>query len=103
MTAERLSKRNVMEIINGVPACFEKRSDEICPPKRSKCIEEVFVRTGSNVRFREPSVSWASSRFAGGCEAYPDLRDDFIQIRGPEWRKTSRACQDRHSGRGPCV
>src|SRR5919109_1871884 len=53
MTTEGLSERNIMEIVDCVPACLEKRSDKICPPKRRKCIEEGFVGTSSDVRFRD--------------------------------------------------
>src|SRR5215469_16176410 len=42
-----------MEIIDSIPACFEKRPNEIGPPKRGKCIEEGFVRTSRDVRLRD--------------------------------------------------
>src|SRR5215469_1179321 len=53
MTAEGFSQRNVMEIIDGIPPSFEERSNEISPPKRGKGIEKGFVRTSSDVRFRD--------------------------------------------------
>src|SRR6266566_663805 len=53
MTTEGLSQRNVMEVIDAIPACFEKRPNEIGPPKRGKGIEEGFVRTSSDVCLRD--------------------------------------------------
>ena len=53
MTTKGLSEGNVMEVVDCVPTCFEECTHEIGPPKRGKNIDERFIRTSSDVRFRD--------------------------------------------------
>src|SRR5215470_2711226 len=76
VTAQRLAQRNVVEIVDRLSTCIEKRAHKISPPERGKNVQEGFVGFRANVGLAD------KHRYAWGkAIVTPDLEDVAGKIR----------------------